>query len=156
MKKGIFIAIILLTIIFKSRSQEVHDTISIIDNGYAINGKALNQKHLSETLKNNPEAWIEMKKANSNSVGAAIFSYTGGFCIGYPIGQLLAGGEPAWGMAGAGVVLALISIPFAYSAREHSANAIRIYNSGIVSTGQKPTSIDVGLVFNKLSIVYRF
>ena len=156
MKKRIFIAIILLTIVFKSRSQEVQDTISIFDDRYSMNGKALNQKHLSETLKTNPEAWIEIKKANSNSVGAAIFGYTGGFCIGYPIGQLLAGGEPAWGMAGAGVILALISIPFAHSAREHSANAIRIYNSGIVNTGQKRTSIDVGLVFNKISIVYRF
>jgi hypothetical protein len=156
LKKGILIAIILFSIIYKSQSQEVHDTISIFDDMYSMNGKALNQKHLSETLKTNPEAWIEMKKANSNSVGAAIFGYTGGFCIGYPIGQLLAGGEPAWGMAGAGVILALISIPFAYSAREHSANAIRIYNSGIGNTGQNRTSIDVGFVYNRLRIVYRF
>jgi len=156
LKKGIFIAIILLTIVFKSRSQEAHDTISIVDNRYSMNGKVLKQKDLSEIMKTNPEAWIEMKKANSNSVGAAIFGYTGGFCIGYPIGQLLAGGKPAWGMAGVGVILAVISLPYTNSANEHSANAIRIYNSGIVSNGQKRTSIDVGLVFNRLSIVYRF
>jgi hypothetical protein len=121
-----------------------------------MNGKVLKKKDLSEKMKANPEAWIEMKKANSNSMGASIFAYTGGFCIGYPLGQLLAGGKPAWGMAGVGVALVLIALPFANTANEHSANAIRIYNSGILSSGQKRTSIEVGFASNKLSIVYRF
>jgi hypothetical protein len=135
MKK--FITMITISALFVSAgfSQALKDTISIERNAYLYQGEKLTIKELTDILKSNPEAHKEMKKAKSNATGAQIFGYIGGFMIGWPLGTAIGGGDPNWALAGIGVGVALISIPFVSKANNHAKNAVDIYNRDLNTTG---------------------
>jgi hypothetical protein len=156
MRKSLFIVLILLSITYQAQSQTCNDTISIVENHYEINGKPYKPNQLLTVLKSNPNAYNEMKKANANSAGAFIFAYTGGFMIGYPLGQALAGAKPNWALAGIGAGLVLIAIPFSTTSRTHAANAISIYNSGLKASRSSVIKISFCLTYDGVGLVYRF
>lgn len=62
-----------------------------------------------------------------------IFSYAGGFMIGWPIGTAIGGGDPNWGIAAAGVGCVLLSIPLANGYKKNAKEAVSIYNNGFIS-----------------------
>ena len=62
-------------------------------------------------MKPNEQAYKLIKSAQSTYTwGKCIFSYAGGFMIGYPLGTALGGGEPNWAMANIGAGLKAASI----------------------------------------------
>lgn len=85
-------------------------------------------------LKENPEAYAELKRAKSNYNAAGVLGFAGGILIGFPVGTAIAGGKPEWGLAAGGAALILASIPFTTSFRGHTMEALDIYN------GQRKTS----------------
>ena len=130
-KLTLFTAILML---FASLSfaQNQTDSITVKKKGvYLQNGKILKPKELLEITKNNPEAYALMKKAQTNYAFANVFSFTGGFMIGWQLGSLIGGGEANWGVAGAGAGTILIAIPFSSAYIKHSQNAVDLYNADL-------------------------
>ncbi len=85
-------------------------------------------------IKENPEAYAEMKRAKANYNAAGVLGFAGGILVGFPVGTAIAGGKPEWGLAAGGAALILASIPFTRSFRGHTMEALDIYN------GQQKTS----------------
>jgi hypothetical protein len=153
MKKLLFI-IIIVSFSFNSFCQTKNDTITIYKNKYSLNGKSLTPKQMMILFKDYPDAYNEMKIAKNNFDCATALSYISGFCIGYPLGQFLAGGEPTWAMAGVGVGLIFIEIPLASAYNKHTKSAIKLYNSKITGISSLKynfyfgmTSYGVGITF---------
>ena len=89
---------------------------------------SLNQ--VLDIVKENPEAYTEMKLAKKNNSAAGAFGFAGGLLIGLPVGTAIAGGNPEWGLAAGGVALLLVSMPFNRAFRDHTMHALDFYNKG--------------------------
>ncbi len=80
-------------------------------------------------VKENPEAYAELKRAKSNYNAAGVLGFAGGVLIGLPLGTALAGGNPEWGLAAGGVGLLVASIPFTSAFRSRTMQALDLYNN---------------------------
>lgn len=80
-------------------------------------------------VKENQEAYAELKRAKMNSSTAGVLGFAGGILIGFPIGTAIAGGKPEWGMAAGGVGLIVASIPFTTAFRNRTMQALDLYNN---------------------------
>ena len=67
---------------------------------FTQNGKVLKPRQLLEITHNNPEAFKSMQLAKKNYDAGAVFSFVGGFMVGWPCGTALAGGDPGMGSCG--------------------------------------------------------
>lgn len=145
MNKLIFLfAFLLITV--NISAQLTTDSIQIkkrLGPVFQKDGRNLTPKNLLDITKPNPDAYAEMKLANSNYVASMFFQLPGGFLIGYPIGTALGGGDPNWTMAAIGASLVIISIPLISGYNRHATNAVNIYNKGI-SSASKPLSLRLG------------
>lgn len=131
MIKRFFLIVAVATVSLLSYGQSSTDTISIVKNKYLLQGQPQKPRQLLNLMQNYPDAYLEMRKAKSNYDAASVFGFIGGFCIGYPLGQALAGGEPTWALAGVGAGMLVISIPLSNAYNKRAKNAIRMYNSEI-------------------------
>lgn len=138
-------------------AQTTNDSINIEKKTYIYKGDKLTMKDLAEVVKSNPEAHSEIKIARSNATGANVFSYIGGFMIGWPLGTAIGGGDPNWTIAGIGIGLALVSIPFSLKSVKHTRNAVDIYNRDLNKTGRvKKTEYHLHFTGNNLGIRFLF
>lgn len=76
-------------------------------------------------------AYTIMQRSSRNSTFAGIVSGAGGILIGWPIGTMIAGGEPNWTMAAIGGVLTVASIPISNRARRQAVEAVEKYNAKV-------------------------
>jgi hypothetical protein len=88
----------------------------------------ISAKQVHSLLQENSQAYQEFSLARKNSTVASVLGFTGGLLIGVPLGTLLTGAEPEWGLALAGVAFIGVSIPFNKAFVRHAANAIDLYN----------------------------
>lgn len=79
-------------------------------------------------VKENPEAYEELKRAKTNYNTAGVLGFSGAILIAFPIGTAVAGGSPEWGLAAGGAALLLASIPFTTAFRSHTMQALDLYN----------------------------
>lgn len=123
---------------------------------YYHQGVPLTNPELAGLLSLNKAAHAEYKKSKGSMAGAMILSFAGGFCIGWPIGTAIAGGDANWTLAAIGGGLILLSIPFTLDANKKVENAIDIYNGGLsrsssakpkVLLGFSPNGAGIRLVF---------
>jgi hypothetical protein len=92
-------------------------------------------KDVLQVMEVNKEAFQEFKKARANHAAAGIFSAIGGFAIGWPIGQAIAGkDDPLWGLAAGGAVLVVMGYSFDKTFKRRSIKAIDIYNGGLTTS----------------------
>jgi len=91
-----------------------------------------------DIMKENPEAYSELRRAKSNYTAAGVMGFTGGVLIGLPIGSLIAGGSPEWGLAAGGAVLILTSLHFTHAYRGRTMQALDLYNAKYKSSRIKP------------------
>ncbi|MEE4198774.1 MAG: hypothetical protein V2I54_14135 [Bacteroidales bacterium] len=96
--------------------------------------KLLTMNQLIKTVKPNEKAYKQIKSAQSTYTAGMIFSYAGGFMIGWPLGTALAGGEPNWTIAGIGAGLLVLTIPITKSYHKKTTKAVDIYNSGLTKS----------------------
>lgn len=61
-------------------------------------------------MADNQDAYVLMDKVKTRTTVVSVFSYAGGFMIGWPIGTAIAGGDPNWSLAGVGA--GLITLAF--------------------------------------------
>jgi hypothetical protein len=88
----------------------------------------LSPRQVMEILKDTPLAYEEFKQAKKNYSAAGVMGFTGGLLIGFPIGTLIAGGDPEWGLAIGGAALLLGSIPLNKAFQRHATNALDLHN----------------------------
>jgi hypothetical protein len=91
-----------------------------------------------QVMEVNTEAFQEFKKARANHAASGIFSAIGGFMIGWPIGQAIAGkDDPLWGLAAGGAAFVFVGYSFDKTFKRRATNALNIYNGG-TSTSYAP------------------
>jgi len=88
----------------------------------------LSPRQVMEILKDTPLAYEEFKQAKKNYSTAGVMGFTGGLLIGFPVGTLIAGGDPEWGLAIGGAALLLGSIPLNKAFQRHANNALDLHN----------------------------
>lgn len=93
--------------------------------------KTLTMNQLVSTMETNEQAYKQIKAAKSSYSMAMVFSYAGGFMVGWPIGTAIGGGEPNWALAGIGAGLIMITIPINQSFNKKAKLAIDTYNEGL-------------------------
>lgn len=139
MKRIIALTIIIFSITIAAMAQTT--PIKIDNSGMGTkfyqNNLRLNFQQLEQAVKTNPEALEKVKAAKGNNILASIISIPGGFLIGYPLGQAMAGGEPNWLMAGIGAGLILVSIPISSAAKNRAIEGVEIYNSSLKDVSYK-------------------
>ena len=92
-------------------------------------GQRINVNQLVNTLELNEEAYRLIKSAKPTYTLATILGGAGGFMLGWPLGGVIAGGEPNWSLVGIGAGLIAISIPLADSFNKKANQAVRLFNS---------------------------
>jgi hypothetical protein len=120
------------------------------------NGKNLTPNQLMAITKSNPDAYAEMKIANTNYVASLFLQFPGGFLIGYPIGTAIGGGKPNWTMAAIGAGLVVVAIPLISGYNKHATNAVRIYNKRLKSSSMPASTIILGFTANGIGFRVRF
>lgn len=134
--KNFAIIISILTISLSNafaQTQKDSITIKKVFGGYQYyqGEQILNMSQLVDKMKPNEQAYEQIKSAQSTYTMAMIFSYAGGFMIGWPLGTAIAGGKPNWEIAGIGAGLVVIAIPFSQSFNKKAKQAVDKYNSGL-------------------------
>jgi hypothetical protein len=88
-----------------------------------------------QVMEVNQEAFQEFKKARANHAASGIFSAIGGFMIGWPIGQAIAGkDDPLWGLAAGGAALVFVGYSFDKTFKRRVNKAISVYNGGLATS----------------------
>lgn len=125
---------LLLSITGICSSQAAADTIEICKTcaqSFLYHGKKQTPGQLMTIMRYNPDAYNQIKRARSSYATGQIFGFIGGFLIGWPLGQAIAGRDPNWAMAGIGAGTALLSIPFYSTYKKKAKIAVRLYNASV-------------------------
>ena len=139
--------------------QSLSDTIEIRRSSGIVfrqNGQDISRKQFLKLIEKDDAAKSEMQIAKQNSDVGNLFSFAGGFCIGYPVGKYIAGGKPNWLSAGIGAGLIVISIPFSTAYFKHVKNAVGYYNDGLKRLSSSKIDYKLGLNANGMGITVRF
>lgn len=159
MKSTISIIVIIvfsLGFVSEVKSQDLQDTITIVKKGgvyFTQNFQILSSYELTKRLKSNPEALEMLRLAKQDKITASILGIIGGACIGFPLGQAIAKGDPYWLLVLPGIAALVISIPFSSSSKDRTISAVEMYNEGIknkttnrVTLNLKGSNEGIGLV----------
>lgn len=136
MIKKLAILLLALTMSLGAFSQNQTDSIDVKTGfwsgaSFSVNGNRLTRAETENIIKSNAEAYSYFKKAKTTNVFASIIAGIGGYCIGYPIGYAIAGGEPKWILAGIGAGLIVADIPLMLNTNKKFKKAIDTYNAGV-------------------------
>ncbi len=157
--KKIYFLIIAFLISFISVAQNLSDTIEVqqrLGKVYLQHDKLLPSRDLHSILNSNENAAPEVKQAKANLAPLYMFSFAGGFMIGWTLGTAIGGGDPQWGLAAIGAGLVVLAIPFQIGYNKHIALAVKIYNSDLKKIGISKKSLEIGLARNGLGLEIRF
>lgn len=130
------------------------DTLTMKKNRVLLNNAPLNHKALKDIFNANPDTKKIMQSANTNYNVAMAFNCVGGFCIGYGLMDGILGNKAGWIVAGAGVGIALFSIPFTSAYNRHIKNAVEIYNEQMIR--QRPVIIKFGMLSTGVGLKMAF
>ena len=97
-----------------------------------------------------------MKRAKTNSTFASIIMFTGGFFVGWPIGQAIAGGDPKWALTGVGAGFIALSIPLYSSYKNQSTQAVEIYNDGLRNKTRLTCEFEFYASGNRAGLIFYF
>jgi hypothetical protein len=157
--KRLFFLLALVLIAVSLSGQTSSDSILVkkrLGPVFQQNGRNLTPNQLLNITKTNPDAYSEMKKANSNYMASMVFQLPGGFLIGYPLGTAVAGGDPNWTLAAIGAGLVVISIPLISGYNKHATRAVSIYNKGLASYNIPVSYMSLGFTTHGIGFKFRF
>lgn len=138
MKKLVFLSLIALCFSQISLAQEITAYKTFGGVRFQIDTVTLGLNQVLEIVKENPQAYTELKRAKSNYNTAGVLGFAGGILIIVPIGTAIAGGSPEWGLAAGGAALILASLPFTTAFRGHTMQALDLYNGKFKTSRIKP------------------
>lgn len=118
----------------------------------------LTENKLNKIVKTDPVAKKTMQSAQTSEVFGTILAASGGVLIGAPIGAYLGGAKMNWGVAGAGVALAIGSVPLNNNAKKLKRKAIRQYNDGLSNrtTFLQRSEFNLGPTQNGVGLTWSF
>ena len=167
MKVFIFVFVLILSANQFAYTQYNKDEIVVEQafggNKYSVEGKIMNMKQMKTLMQFDESAYAQLKSGRTHTTAATILGATGGFLIGLNVVLAIANGnnsdsnEVKWGMAIAGGVLVLITIPLSIIGNKRINNAVEIYNASLNSASfhkSRPelrvgfTGTGVGLILN--------
>lgn len=99
---------------------------------------SLGLNQVLEIVKENPDAYSELRRAKRNYSAAGVCGFAGALLIIVPLSTALTGGSPEWGLAAGGAALLIASIPLTRSYRGHTMEALDLYNSKFKTSRLKP------------------
>lgn len=138
MKKLVLLSLIFLCFSQISLAQEIKAYKTFGGVRFEMDTVTLGVNQVLEIVKENPEAYAELKRAKSNNNAAGVLGFSGVILIALPIGTAIAGGSPEWGLAAGGAALILASIPFTTAFRGHTMQALDLYNGKFKTSRIKP------------------
>ncbi len=160
MKKMILFALLMMLssvqLLFAQQKGTPIDIEKGFEASFYQNGARLNMAKLSQIMQDNTEAMTSLGKAKTNKAFATVFGFAGGFCVGWPLGTALGGGDPEWAMLGIGAGLIVISIPLTIAYSNHATNAVNLYNESIGAPAKQNVSMQFGMTPNGLGLTMRF
>jgi hypothetical protein len=129
MKKLILISLFVLCFSQISLAQEIKAYKTFGGVRFEMDTLTLGLNQVLDIVKENPEAYAELRRAKTNYNAAGVLGFTGVILIVIPVGTVIAGGDPEWGLAAGGAALLLSSIPFTTAFRGHTMQALDSYNA---------------------------
>ncbi len=129
MKKLAVLSLLILCFLRVSFAQEIHAYKTFGGVRFEMDTLTLGLNQVLEIVKENPDAYAELKRAKANYGVAGVLGFSGAILIAIPVGTVIAGGSPEWGLAAGGAALLLASIPFTTAFRGHTMQALDIYNA---------------------------
>ena len=136
-----------------------NDTIEIVRSSYYYRGSKLTGTDLNSLLANtSSDIDAQLHKAKVDAVFTSIFSYTGGFCVGYSLGYWLTSGHFNWQLMAVGVGSIGVAIPFAVGSNRRVRKAVELYNQGITTRGYTGQIVDfqLGITPGSVGLIMRF
>jgi hypothetical protein len=146
--KSLLVALILLAAAIGCAAQQDSIVATKVFGGYKFtqDGTLLTVKSMLTIMESDQKALDEMKLAKSNADVASVFSYAGGFLIGWPLGTAIAGGDPNWVLAGVGLGCIAIGIPLSIKASKHAFKAAELYNTNhSFQTSRRCVDVQLGM-----------
>ena len=107
-------------------------------------------------MADNQDAYVLMKKVKTRTAVASVFSFAGGFMIGWPFGTAVAGGDPDWTLAGVGAGLITLGIMASGAASKDAIAAIEIYNSKLKSSQHEGMKLNLGIQDHGVGLALKF
>lgn len=157
--KKLFLGFMFVLAITQLFAQELSDTIQIRKSAgisYFQNGKHLSMRNLLDITQSDDAAHSEMLVAKNYSNSSKFFSFTGGFLIGFSIGNYLAERKTTWKLAAAGAGLIVLSFPFQLACNKHIFNAVDYYNLGIRQSAIRKVEYQFGLSCDRIGLKVKF
>lgn len=127
--------IIMFTCIMTTFSQNSTDSIKIVrfnnSSSYQQAGRVLKSSDFKYILSANKTSLKYFRKAQTLGGFSSAFNYVGGFCIGYPIGYAIKGGQMNWSLFSMGCGFVMLAIPISIASNHKLKMAIDNYNSNL-------------------------
>ncbi len=111
-------------------------------------------KNVLLAMRKNEPAANEFGGAISNYNATILFSAVGGFMIGWPIGQSIAGRTPQWGLAAGGAGLVAIGYSFERTFTRRAKKAIDLYNNSSPTSYAPRLKVSINCV--EFNLAYKF
>ena len=158
MKYAVFVVLctILLTRLSAQQPGSIEMRKGFWGTTYWKDNSKISNIEFKETLKQNPAAFAEFKKAQTNKTFSTLFSSVGGFLIGWPIGTAAGGGDANWAMAGVGAGLVLVAIPFEMAFNKRAKNAVNTYNNGLGKSSWRKPQVSLGFTQHGMGMKMSF
>ncbi len=109
-------------------------------NTFYYDGLKVSSDGVERIMRSNTQALELLRQGNRQANGASVVGGIGGILIGWPVGTAIAGGEPAWELAGVGAGISVISAFIYSAANKKIKRSIALYNTG-TSTAQSNSKI---------------
>ena len=136
-----------------SQKMEMKKTFS----GYVFfmeDGERISKQNLKKTLEPNKIAFDLFKNSRTKKTVGSILEFSGGFLIGFPIGQAISYNPEYqnWSLAGIGGGLVIIGTIFSLDADKKTKRAVEIYNSSLDSASHYKFESDFEVIANRNGI----
>ena len=155
MMKTVFTFIIFLAVVNMATAQG-KPQLELQKGRIKSSENAISPKQAQDLMINYPEAYEYMKKARANNTAAQIFAFTGGYLIGMPIGQAIAGSDANWALAGVGAGVILVGLPFLSVFKKNASMAIDLYNKADYKALNNDVQLKIGVLENGIGLRVSF
>ena len=156
--KNVFLTLIALFFLglTSTFAQTADDTIAVEKNKYYYHGLQIeSMRQMKSVVANNELALKEVKKAAVTSGFSYVFSYIGGFALGWELVDLFRGDLNPYVLAG-GVGLAAVGIGLGFLADSQLKQGVAIYNTNLGATSYGGIQLDFGLVPGGIGLTLSF
>jgi outer membrane lipoprotein SlyB len=148
MKKSVFtLAIMLLSLAF-CNAQKIDIEKVFGGYKYTYNDELISLGDLANIMESNTEAFELIKKGRTNRSLSGVLGFVGGALVGWPIGNVIGGGDPNWTLAGIGAGVIVVAIPISSRANKNINQAVELYNASVDSKAYRKNKPEFHLIAN--------